>query len=133
MKVEIGIEKKTQLEVLKNKFLLLDDNIIVIRDFKIQEEICRKQFIGTTYGKPFIKLFVISMTIEGYNQEGKFLGVHNEHTCWRLLTFFNLYYFRNQWTNLCDALKTFGYEIRKIETLKTEDNDKEISDRKVAI
>ena len=41
---------------------------------------------------------------------------------------FNLYYLRNQWTDLCDALKAFGYEIKKIE-----DNDKEISDRKVAI
>jgi hypothetical protein len=128
MKVEIGIEKKTQLEVLKNKFLLLDNNIIVIRDFKIQEEICRKQFIGTTYGKPFIKLFVVSMTIEGYNQEGKFLGVHNEDTCWRMLTFFKLYYLRTQWTDLCDALKTFGYEIKKIKN-----NDKEIPDRKITV
>jgi hypothetical protein len=128
MKIEIGTNKKTQLEILKNKFLLFDNNIIVIRDFKIQEEICRKQFIGTTYGKPFIKLFVVSMTIEGYNQEGKFLGVHNEDTCWRMLTFFKLYYLRTQWTDLCDALKTFGYEIKKIKN-----NDKEIPDRKITV
>jgi hypothetical protein len=133
MKIEIGTNKKTQLEILKNKFLLFDNNIIVIRDFKIQEEICRKQFIGTTYGKPFVKLFVVSMTVEGYNREGKFLGVHNEDTCWRMLTFFKLYYLRNQWTDLCDALKAFGYEIKKIETLKTEDNDKEIPNRKITV
>jgi hypothetical protein len=116
MKVEIGLNKKSQLEVLKNKFLLFNNNLTIISDFKIIEELYQKKTFGIKRGEPVIKLFVVSMTVLGYNKDGKFVGTHSDETCWRMLSIFDLYYMRKQWTDLCDALKAFGFEVCKLKT-----------------
>ena len=116
MNISIGESTRTQLSILKGKMLMRDNTLYKITDYEIEEvtETAKKTWRNRN-PQPKTRLILKTITIQGYNTEGRFLGTFDKNTCHRLIAFFDLYYFRNTWIAFNEALQAFGLEIRKIE------------------
>lgn len=121
MNIEISQSTKTQLGILKDKMLMRDGVLYKITDFEIETvTVTPEKTFFNRNPKPKTQLILKSIRILGYNSEGRFLGTFDEGACRRLVTWFDLYYFRNNWINFNEQLQAFGLEVKKIEEPKTE-------------
>ena len=121
MNLEISDGTATQLSVLKGKFLMRDNVLYKIADYEIEEvtETPEKTWCNRN-PKPRIKKVLKAIKVLGYNSEGHFLGTFSADVCRRLITWFDIYYFRNTWITFVEQLHAFGYELKEIETKKGE-------------
>ena len=121
MNLEISQSTATELSVLKGKFLLRNDTLYKIKDYKIEEvtETPEKSWLNKK-PQPKTRLILKEIEILGYNSDGRFLGTFTKDTCRHLLVMYDLYYFRNNWITFMESLKAFGYELKEIETKKGE-------------
>lgn len=116
MKKKIDKNTLDMLGVVKRSMLMTSKGtLFAISDFKhktIEEE--EKSFFGLK--KKVVKnIYLTSITIVGYNNAGKFLGVLSEEAAWRLVYFYNLYVCRQIWLDFKEELKAFGIELIKTE------------------
>ena len=115
LNIELSQSAVSQLSVLKGKFLMRDNVLYKITDYKIEEVITTpKKSWYNKNPKPETKKILKNVRILGYNSEGRFLGTFDENGCRRLLNFFELYYLRNNWITLLEGLHAFGFEITEI-------------------
>jgi hypothetical protein len=122
MNYEISESTATQLGILKGKFLMRDNVLFRISDYKIEDvtETPEKTWLNRN-PKPRTKKVLKAINVLGYNDEGHFLGTFSADFCRRLITWFDLYYLRNNWIRFNEQLEAFGFEIRPIE--KKKDNE----------
>lgn len=122
MNLEISTRTKTQLGILKGKMLMRDSQLYNISDYKIEEvtETPEKTWLNKN-PKPETKLILKEISVLGYNSDGRFLGTFDESTCRRLITYFDLYYFRNTWIAFNEQLRAFGLEVKEIKETKKEE------------
>jgi hypothetical protein len=118
MKINIQIDdnKEIQLSALKGKMLMKDSFLYRIEDYEIQEvtETPEKTFFNR-HPKTKNILMLTSITVRAYHGDAKFLGYLKEDACRHLLSWFNLFGFRNIWLQFNEQLQAFGLEIREIE------------------
>ena len=115
MNIELSDSSITQLGVLKGKFLMRDGVLYKITDYEIEEVTTTPEKTWCNRNpQPKTRKVLKSVRILGYNDEGRFLGTFDEATCRRLVTYFDLYYLRNNWIRFVEALHAFGFEITEI-------------------
>lgn len=95
MKIPITSCTLTVLNNLKGLWLLSEDKIIIIKDFKsekIKPEVQPELPVNTSFfkrkSKPVDvseKLYVTDLTLIGYNPDLKIVGTYNEDCCTRLI------------------------------------------------
>ena len=123
MKTKINEQKLNMLNVIKNKVLLREGQILILTNFTVEEinEINYK-FFGKTEA---IKVkYITSMRLQAYHAEGKFLGFASDTVCNRYLNYVDFYKLRQNWIDLNDQLKSFGFQVMKID-----DNEKTLLER----
>jgi hypothetical protein len=116
MKHEISNETLNTLSSLKMKALLVESQLCLIQEYTIERltEIPKKTWLNR-HPEPKKKIYLTSIKIWSYNEEGKFLGTLDEEYCYHFILRFNLYYYRNKWVALKEALNALGYDIVKAE------------------
>ena len=115
LNIELSQSAVSQLSVLKGKFLMSDNVLYKITDYEIEEVTTTPEKTWCNRNpKPKTRKVLKSIRVIGYNDDGHFLGTFDESTCRRLVTYFDLYYFRNTWIKFQEALNAFGYELNEI-------------------
>jgi len=112
MREKISPSTASMLDVLKNRLLLMDNHLMVIRDFIIEEgiETPKKSFFNRN-PKPQTVLYLTRLNIQGYNDNGKFWGSYNDDDALHMIVWFDMYRFRNNWETVIESLKKLGFEI----------------------
>jgi len=131
MKVLVAEHTITALNNLKDLWLLSGDDIIVIRDFKYEKvketpkAKKKNHFFVRESDKddatPKEKIYVTSVTVEGFHPDLKFVGTYNDEFCTRLIEkhndphyTLNLINYRKAWLRMkeqIDAFRANEYEI----------------------
>jgi len=113
MKIKID---KTQLNTLLRlqNFLMLNHNngIVVLKEIKYKKII---ENYGWKNRKEREVYYLIGGYMNGYNNEGHFLGTHGDGVLEYYLNFRNFDIMRNNFLNFQTQLKAFGFNIKKIE------------------
>jgi hypothetical protein len=112
MREQISPSTATMLNVLKDKLLLMNDHLIVIRDFIIEEiiETPKKSFFNRNPQSQIV-LYLTRLNIQGYNSDGRFWGSHNDDDALHMIVWFDMYRFRNNWELIIESLEKTGFEI----------------------
>lgn len=112
--LEIDEQKQIQLSILKGKMLMWDDFLYKIEDYNVKEtkETPEKSFFNW-HPKEKTTLVLISIKILAYNSDGKFIGYLTKESAERMVSIYNLYYFREVWVKFNEQLQAFGLKVRK--------------------
>ena len=125
MKVLVAEHTVTALNNLKGLWLLSGNDIMVIRNFKYEtvtetpeKSKIKKYFFVRESDKvdttPKKKIYVTSITVEGYHPDLKFVGTYNEEFCANLVAkhndphyTLNLVEYRKAWVRLKEQIDAF--------------------------
>lgn len=123
MRHEISIQTLNMLSSLKMKGLLYRERLLLIQDYTIERVTeTPKKSLFNRHPEPFEVIYLTGMKLWGYNEDGKFLGTFNDGLCIHLIEYYNFYDMRKKYEILKEALNLLGFDILRIETLKTEEN-----------
>src|ERR1035437_993534 len=107
MKIEIDEQKLNMLNVIKNKVLMREGQILILTNFIVEEVNEKKETIKVIY--------ITSMELQAYHYDGKFIGTASETVCDHYLSYADFYRLRQNWIDLNDQLKAFGFQVMKID------------------
>ena len=110
MKFEVDDNLISTLNHLKDKIILIQNNLYVIRDFKFYKE---SKIVKPFFSKEkvVVKNYITEMTIIGYSVENKYLTRMADESCEIILEHYFLQKLRRDWVNITDQLKAFGFVI----------------------
>jgi hypothetical protein len=111
MRELISQKTLTMLNVLKNKLLMYDDKLFVVKNFTTEKVTVTPKNTIFSSSKPKEKIYLTSIKIVGYNKDGKFIGISDDDWSISFITIYNLYRFRETWENFKEQLKAFGFKI----------------------
>ena len=116
MKIKIDKSTLNTLLRLENCLLLDGSNVLILKNIKSEKGI---EKYGWKNRKERNVLYLTSCELKTYNDEGHFLGVHSGGVLEHFINYKNFNRLRNNFTNFHEQLKSFGFEIKKIEEPST--------------
>lgn len=110
MKFKVDDNTISTLDYLKNKIILIQNNLYVIRDFKFDKE---SKIVKPFFSKEKVVVnnYITEMTIVGYSVEDKFLTRMTDENCEIILEHYYLQSLRRNWVNIIYQLIAFGFVI----------------------
>ena len=140
MKVKVGQHTITVLNNLKGLWMLRNNDIMIIKDFKYEVEKPQEPLpeINTVVRKKkkFLKpdmsekIYVTELILEGYHIDLKFIGTYNEDYCTRLLQShddeyytFNFIDCRKAWLRMKEQIDAFTEQEKNLNVTETKDSE----------
>ena len=117
MKYKLREDQVLMLNTLKGKILMASSSnrvaLYCIMDFQITEE---EKIIKHTFRPDETQKvkYLTSMKMYAFHHEGKFLGTLTDDAIERYLTFYNLYYFRQDWVDFREQLRAYDLDVVEI-------------------
>ena len=110
----------TNLNHFKNKMLLHNNRMFVIKNFKIETEEVTIPKTWLRKERKETKYFLTELKVQTYFPDYKSLGIIAEDDAYHIILFYDLSRLRESWENFVEQLKHFGVELRTIdkETIK---------------
>ena len=125
MKIEISTNKRLMIQESKKKLLFSANTcrLYGIDDFIIEEfeePRIKKHVFGKSETVIETHYYVTEMKVKSYHSTGKFCGYLTDDSVKNFLSCNDLYALRQNWIDLKDMVKAFGFDVVKIEETITE-------------